>query len=42
MLSTDFDSNNPSAISGQAAGIAGAESIPTFGNSAGRDLLGRI
>ena len=42
MLSMAFDPNNQAAISEQAAGIAGAETIPTFGNSAGRDLLGRI
>ena len=42
MLSMAFDPKNQAAISGQASGIAGAETIPTFGNSAGRDLLGRI
>lgn len=42
MLSMAFDPNNQAAISGQASAIAGAETIPTLGNSAGRDLLGRI
>jgi NitT/TauT family transport system permease protein len=42
MLSMAFDPNNQAAISGQAAGIAGAETIPTLGHSAGRDWLGRI
>jgi NitT/TauT family transport system permease protein len=42
MLSMAFDPNNQAAISGQAAGVAGAETIPTLGDSAGRDLLGRI
>lgn len=37
-----FDPNNQATISGQAAGIAGAETIPTLGHSTGRDLLGRI
>ena len=42
MLSMAFDPNNQAAISDQAAGVAGAETIPTLGDSAGRDLLGRI
>jgi NitT/TauT family transport system permease protein len=42
MLSMAFDPNNQAAISGQAGGIAGAETIPTLGHSAGRDLLGRV
>jgi len=37
-----FDSNNPTAMTGSPAGVAGAETIPSFGNSFGRDLLGRI
>src|SRR3972149_5266972 len=34
--------NNQAAISGQPAGVAGAETIPSFGYSFGRDLLSRI
>ena len=37
-----FDSNNQAALSGQAAAVAGAETIPAFGDSAGRNLIGRI
>jgi len=37
MLSMAFDLNNQAAISGQAAGIAGAETIPTFGNRRAND-----
>ena len=37
-----FDSNNQAALSGQTAAVAGAETIPAFGNSAGRNLIGRI
>jgi NitT/TauT family transport system permease protein len=42
MLTMAFDPNNQAAISGQAAGVAGAETIPTLGNSAGRDLMARV
>jgi NitT/TauT family transport system permease protein len=37
-----FESNNQTALTGQAAAVAGAETLPTFGNSAGRNLMGRI
>ena len=37
-----FDSNNPAAISGQPAGVSGAETLPPFGSSFGRELTGRI
>lgn len=37
-----FESNNQAALSGQTAAVAGAETIPAFGNSAGRNLNGRI
>jgi len=37
-----FESNNQAALSGQSAAVAGAETLPTFGNSAGRNLMGRI
>jgi len=37
-----FDSNNQTTMAGSPAGVAGAETIPSFGNSFGRDLLGRI
>ena len=37
-----FESNNQAALSGQSATVAGAETLPTFGNSAGRNLMGRI
>jgi len=42
MTSMAFDSNNQAALSGQTAAVAGAETIPAFGNSAGRNLIGRI
>ena len=37
-----FESNSKAAVSGQRTAVGGAESIPAAGNSAGRDLLGRI
>jgi len=37
-----FESNNQAALSGQSGAVAGAESLPTFGNSTGRNLMGRI
>lgn len=37
-----FEANNQAALSGQPAAVAGAETIPAFGNSAGRDLIGRV
>ena len=37
-----FESNNQAALSGQTAGVAGAETIPAFGDSAGRNLIGRV
>ena len=35
-----FDSNDQAAITGQSAGVAGAETVPAFGNSLGRDFMG--
>ena len=37
-----FDSNNQAALPGQSAAVAGAETIPAVGISAGRDFMGRI
>jgi len=37
-----IDSKNPTAIAGRPSGVAGAETLPPFGASAGRDLIGRI
>jgi NitT/TauT family transport system permease protein len=37
-----YDSNNQAALSGQSAAGAGAETLPAFGDSAGRNLIGRI
>ena len=37
-----FESNNQAALSSQTAAVAGAETIPAFGDSAGRNLIGRI
>jgi len=37
-----FESNNQAAITNQSAAVAGAETIPAAGNSAVRDLMGRI
>ena len=34
--------NNQAAISGQPAGVAGAETLPPFGDSLGRELTGRL
>jgi NitT/TauT family transport system permease protein len=42
MLSMAFESNNQAALTGQSAAVAGAETIPAAGNSAVRDLMGRI
>ena len=37
-----FESNNQAAITGQSAAVAGTGTIPAAGNSALRDLFGRI
>lgn len=37
-----FDSNNQAALTGQSTGVAGAETVPAFGDSLGRDLVSRI
>ncbi len=37
-----LDSNNPATISGQPTGVAGAETLPPFGDSFGRELTGRL
>ena len=37
-----FDSNNQTTIAGSSVGVAGAETVPSFGNSLGRDLIGRV
>jgi NitT/TauT family transport system permease protein len=42
MLSMALESHNQAALSGQRTAVAGAETIPAAGNSAGRDLMGRI
>ena len=42
MTSMAFESNNQTALTGQAAAVAGAETIPAFGDSAGRNMIGRI
>jgi NitT/TauT family transport system permease protein len=42
MIVMVFDSNNQAALPGQSAAVAGAETIPAVGISAGRDFMGRI
>jgi NitT/TauT family transport system permease protein len=42
MIVMAFDSNNQAALPGQSAAVAGAETIPAVGISAGRDFMGRI
>ena len=37
-----FESNNQAMLTGQSATVAGPESIPAAGNSAVRDLMGRL
>ena len=37
-----IDSKNPTAIAARSSGVAGAETLPPFGASVGRDLIGRI
>ena len=37
-----FDSNNQTTLAGSSVGVAGAETVPSFGNSLGRDLIGRV
>src|SRR6266508_3486952 len=37
-----FERNNQAAMTGRPAGVAGAETIPAFGNSLGRELAVRI
>ena len=37
-----FDSNNQTTMAGSSVGVAGAETIPSFGNSLGRVLIGRV
>ena len=38
----DFGSNDQVAVRRQAAGVAGAGALPPFGDSFGRELIGRI
>ena len=38
----DFGSNNQVAVRGQSAGVAGAGTLPPFGDSFGKELIGRI
>src|SRR6266481_1186910 len=38
----DFGSNNPVTAGRQPAGVAGAGTLPPFGDSFGRELIGRI
>jgi NitT/TauT family transport system permease protein len=42
MLSMAFESNNQAALPGQRAAVAGAETIPVAGISAGQDMVARI
>jgi NitT/TauT family transport system permease protein len=42
MVSMAFDSNNQTTLAGSSVGVAGAETVPSFGNSLGRDLIGRV
>jgi len=42
MTTMALESNNQAALSGQTAAVAGAETLPAFGNPAGRNLMGRI
>lgn len=37
-----FEQNTQTTIAGQSANVAGAETLPVFGQSSGRDWLGRI
>jgi len=37
-----FESNSRAAVREHSAAIAGAQTVPTFGNSMGRELLGRL
>ena len=37
-----FEQNNQAALTGQSAGVAGAEAIPTLSNAAGRDFVNRV
>jgi NitT/TauT family transport system permease protein len=37
-----LDGNNPAAIPGQSTRVAGAETLPPFGDSFGRELTGRL
>lgn len=38
----NLESNNPAALGGQPTGVAGAETLPPFGVSFGKELTGRI
>ncbi len=38
----DFGSNDQAAVHGQSAGVAGAGALPPFGDSFGRELIGRV
>jgi len=42
MVPMAFDSNNQTTLAGSSVGVAGAETVPSFGNSLGRDLIGRV
>ena len=37
-----LETNNPAALTGQPSGVAGAETLPPFGSSFGRELTGRV
>ena len=37
-----FDTNNPAAITGQTTRVPGAETLPPFSDSLGRELTGRL
>lgn len=38
----DFGVNDQAAVRGQPAGVGGAETLPPFGSSIGRELIGRV
>jgi NitT/TauT family transport system permease protein len=42
MQSMAFEQNQPVAMAGDRAGVAGAETLPPFGGSYGRDFIARV
>ena len=38
----DYEHDNPAVMTARRSGVAGAETVPAFGASGGRELAGRL